>query len=302
MIKKMLSTMLKKFFTSYSFADFYQYQINRILPPESYSPACKAMQIKLISHYRNQIHQQSFLPHLNDTGFRIFSQNDEDGIILFLFAVIGAKTKLFVEIGTGNGTECNCANLAINLGWHGLYIDGNSKTIEKGRRLYAKHPDTWLFPPKFISAIVTRENINSLISEAGFTGGIDFLSIDIDGMDFWIWEAIDCINPRIVSVEVNGKFGMRSISVPYKQDWQYKPEKYPHYHGASLTAVTKLAKTKDYRLVGANRFGFNAFYLRNDICPDLLPEVSVESCRTHFVRNFDDEIFATISDLDYVEI
>jgi hypothetical protein len=260
------------------------------------------MQVKLISHYQEMVSRQSSLPCINDTGFRILSQNDEDGIILFLFAVIGTENKLFVEIGTGKGTECNCANLAINLGWHGLFIDGNNQAIEKGRVLYARHPDTWLFPPKFMPAMVTRENINAIISEAGFAGDIDFLSIDIDGMDFWIWEAIDCMNPRIVTVEANGKFGTKSIAVPYKQDWRYEPDKHPHYHGASLTAFTNLAQKKGYRLVGANRFGFNAFYVRNDICPELLPEVSVESCRTHFVRQFDDEIFAKISHLDYVEI
>ena len=69
----------------------------------------------MVLQYRKLIDQKSSLPQINDTSFRVFSQNDEDGIILFLFAVIGAKNKLFVEIGTGNGTECNCANLAINL-------------------------------------------------------------------------------------------------------------------------------------------------------------------------------------------
>lgn len=77
--------------------------------------------------YRSLLAQKLPLPKLADIGFRVYSQTDEDGIILFLFAVIGATKKLFIEIGTGNGTECNCANLAITFGWHGLFIDGDAK-------------------------------------------------------------------------------------------------------------------------------------------------------------------------------
>lgn len=263
---------------------------------------CKASQISLYHNYQRLIGQKMPLPRLNDTGFRVFSQNDEDGIILFIFSVIEPTNKIFVEIGTGDGRECNCANLAVNFGWHGLFIDGNEAAIERGVTLYNSLADTRVYPPSFLSAVVNRSNINEVLADSGFTGDIDFLSIDIDGMDYWLWEAIDCINPRLVAVEINGKFGLRSITVPYKENWWYDSKRYPHYHGASITAFNNLAKKKDYRLIGANRLGFNAFYLRNDICPELLPEVSAESCRTHYVRSFDDEFFAQISHLDYVEI
>ena len=63
--------------------------------------------------------------------------------------------------------------------------------------------------------MVNRDNINDVIINAGFLGELDFLSIDIDGMYYWIWEAIKCVNHRVVLVEANGKFGMRSITVPY---------------------------------------------------------------------------------------
>jgi hypothetical protein len=172
---------------------------------------------------------------------------------------------LFIEIGTGNGIECNCANLAINFGWHGVFIDGDEKAIAAGEKTYAAHPDTRVFPPVFEAAMVNRENINEIITGAGFRDEIDFLSIDIDGMDYWIWKGIDCVNPRLVAVEINGKFGTRSITVPYDPEWTYNLKKYPHYHGASLTAFNKLAKKKGYRLIGTNRFGFNAFFLQNDM-------------------------------------
>ncbi len=297
-----LSSLLNFFLHHFGLTSHTQLGLNKKCTPDKYSPACKSTQIALILHYQSLVKQKKGLPHLNDTGFRIFSQNDEDGILLFIFSVIGTKNKVFIEIGTGDGIECNCANLAINLGWHGIFIDGNEKALAVGKEIYGIHPDTRIFPPLFKAALVNRENINKIISDAGFKGEVDFLSIDIDGMDYWIWEAIDCVDPRLVAVEINGKFGTRSITVPYDSNWTYDSEKYPHYHGASLTAFQKLAKKKNYRLIGTNRFGFNAFFLRNDICPDILPEVSVESCRTHIVRKSDEEYFAKISNLEYVEI
>ena len=266
------------------------------------STASKGTQRLLSLHYKNLTAQQIPLPKFADVGFRAYSQTDEDGIILFLFSVIGTTNRIFVEVGAGDGIECNCANLAINWGWHGLFIDGNKDNVDLGTKFYAKHPDTMIFPPKFSFAMVNRENINEVITSAGFHGEIDFLSIDIDGMDYWIWEAIECVNPRAVVVEANGKFGMRSITVPYDANWVYNASARPHYHGASLPAFTKLANRKGYRLVGTNRFGYNAFYVRNDVAEDVLPAVTIEACRTHPTREKDEKIFEKISHLPYISV
>ncbi len=258
-------------------------------------------QLSLFLHYQYLLARNIHLPKFTDIGFRVHSQTDEDGIILFLFSVIGTANKVFVEIGTGNGIECNCANLAINFGWHGLFIDADDKAVNEGIRFYSNNLDTRIFPPKFVSAMIDRDNVNDVIANAGFHGEVDLLSIDIDGMDYWIWDAIKCVNPRVVVIEANGKFGKRSITVPYVSNWAYS-NAHPHYHGASLLALTKLANKKGYRLVGTNRFGYNAFYLRDDIVLDLLPAVSIESCRTHPTREDDERIFQAISHLPYVEI
>ena len=268
----------------------------------SSSSQTKAMCRSLLLQYQKLLNEKSPLPKLADAGFRVYSQCDEDGIILLLFSIAGMTNRVFVEVGAGNGVENNCANLAINLGWHGLFIDGDDVNARFGTNFYNLHPDTRVFPPQFLLAKVDRNNINDLIREAGFEGEIDFLSIDIDGMDYWIWQAIECVNPRIVVVEANGKFGMRSITVPYDPNWVYNFTAHSHYHGASLPALTKLANSKNYRLVGTNRFGYNAFYVRNDIAQDFLPAVSVQSCRNHPTRKNDESIFSGISHLPFVEI
>ncbi|MBW1784741.1 MAG: hypothetical protein JRL30_28850, partial [Deltaproteobacteria bacterium] len=211
-----------------------------------------------------------WVPPIEDTGYRIYSQFDEDGIFVFLFAVLGSQSKTFVDIGSADGINSNCANLTVNFGWHGLFIDGSAVAIERGKRFYSRHPDTFLYPPKFTCANVKRSNINDLISTAGFKGEIDLLSIDIDGNDYWIWDAIDCIHPRVVCIETHIEFGYKNIVVPYDEDYVY-PGVHPDYHGASPLAMLKLANRKGYRLIGANRYGFNTIYLRDDLGHDLIP-------------------------------
>jgi hypothetical protein len=140
----------------------------------------KASQLLLSLYYRSFVLQNLPLPKLSDVGFRVYSQTDEDGIILFLFSVIGTRNKIFVEIGTGDGVECNCANLAINYGWHGLFIDGDEEAIKRGRKYYASHSDTFLYPPNFVYVKVTRENVNDILRQAGLEKEIELLSIDIE--------------------------------------------------------------------------------------------------------------------------
>ena len=266
---------------------------------EKTSPSTKIALKRLYMSYRIMVAKGERLPPIWDTGFRIFSQFDEDGIIVFLLGVVGIGPGKFVDVGGADGISgSNCANLALNFGFHGLFIDGNRGSIERGKEFYENHPDTFLYPPRFIHAIVKRSNINQIIRGAGFEGEIDLLSIDIDGNDYWIWDAIECISPRIVVIETNVKFGMHSIVVPYDEDYMY-PGLHPQYLGASPVAMTKLARKLGYRLVGANRFGFNAFYIRNDLGKDLISEIEASELLKHDAHKEWVKLFEEIKDFEY---
>lgn len=220
------------------------------------------------------------LPRLGDSGFRVFSQFEEDGLLAYLAAVLELSPKIFIDIGAADGINSNCANLALNLGWHGLFIDGNGPSIERGREFYQAHPDTSLFPPLFKQGFITAENINQLIKDAGITGDVGCVSIDLDGNDCWIWNALDVVKPAVVVIETHIEFGAENIAVPYDPAFVY-PGKHPDYFGASAPAMVSLGRKKGYRLVGANRFGFNLFFVRDEIFPDRVPAVSVDSVLTH---------------------
>lgn len=242
-------------------------------------PSVGITQRQLFHDYRRMA-LDGKVPGVAHTGFRVFSQFEEDGKLLYLFALIGMTRKTFVEIGADDGINSNAANLYFHFGWDGLFLEANAESVRRGKDFYRKTPHPWHFPPRFVHAKVTPENVNQLIGDAGFSGEIGLLSIDIDGHDYWVWEALSVINPQVVIIETHVEFGLRNIVVPYDAD-AVSPLRHPLYHGASPVAMVHLARRKGYRLVGANELGFNFLFVRNGLADDLIPEVEVASVLTH---------------------
>ncbi len=262
-----------------SFKDFLKSRFYILKVRDRFSPAVQIGQRQLFVKYLRWASKNE-LPPLKDAGFRVFSQYEEDGKILLILAAIGMQNKTFVEIGSDDGINSNCANLVLNFGYHGLFLDGNPTSVKRGRRFYSKYPHPWMYPPTFKCTKVTAENINELVTEAGLKGDIDVLSIDIDGNDYWVWKALEAVSPNVVIIETHVEFGMKDIVVPYDPNYFF-PGKHPVYHGASPIAMVKMAKKKGYRLVGANDLGFNLIFVKNGLGEEHLPEVDVATVLTH---------------------
>ncbi len=236
-------------------------------------------QLLLRGYYQRLRAEGKPLPPLADVEFRCYSQNGEDGIIQYILALLGTGPKKAVEICAGAGIECNSANLIINHGWDALLFDSDAANIAGGKEFYRTCLDTFCQPPTLVQAWITAENVEALIAEHGYAGEIGLLSIDVDGMDYWIWRAIRGISPRLVVVEFNPCWGPElSVSVPYDPNFRIDFSKTPYYNGASLAAFCKLAKQKGYRLIGVQRLGFNAFFLHNDLGNDIFPGLSPAEC------------------------
>jgi len=254
----------------------------RVRDDARWSPALKVGLRDLWLRYAERASRGEAIGDAAATGFRIFSQFEEDGIVLALLASLGDGPRLFVDIGAGDGVfASNCANLAINLGFHGLFIDANDALIEHGRAFYGNHPDTSLYPPAFAHSTVTPATVNDVIASAGITGEIDFLSIDIDGNDYWVWEALTVVVPRVVLIETHPELGRRSLVAPCAEDPGRVPGKPAHFLGASPAAMTALAARRGYRLVAANRFGFNLFYVREQLATPTMPAIHPDDLFRH---------------------
>jgi hypothetical protein len=243
----------------------------------------KGMQILLTQKYRELARRGDPLPRFDEVEFRAFSQTTEDGILLFLFAVLGTVNKRSLELCAGNGIECNSANLIVNHNWTGALVDGNRKNIELGQRFYAECTQSVFWMPTLRHAWVTAENVNELAAAHACAGDMDLFSLDMDGMDYWVWKALTCCRPRVVVAEYECSWGPGlRLSRPYRPDFRGDEMKgAPQPAGASLAALVALGKEKGYRLVGCNSLCFNAFFLRDDVGTELFPEVPVASCFHH---------------------
>lgn len=204
---------------------------------------------------------------LFDVEFKVFSQFGEDGIIQHLLRKLDRCEETFVEIGTGDYRESNTRFLALNNNWRGLAIDGGQSHMEfvLGTGL------AWRHDVEPVSAFVTTDNVNSLISDNGYAGEIGLLSIDVDGNDYWLWEKVDAVSPAIVVMEYNALFGPdAAVTVPYDPSFVNSEKHYSQlYFGTSVAALKHLADERGYRFVGCNSNGNNAFFVRDDIAGDL---------------------------------
>ena len=223
----------------------------------------------------------------NRAEFRVFSQWGEDGIIQYLLEHVPVERPIFVEFGVENYVESNTRFLLTNNRWSGLVIDGSAENIAYIKR------DTiyWATNLKAEHSFITMENINELLSRNGVTGDIGLLSVDIDGNDYWVWQAIDVVSPRIVVCEYSSQFGPTAqVTTPYAADFVRDNAHFSKvYYGASICALTALATRKGYSLVASNTAGNNVFFVRNDLLGELKVLTPQQAYRRAQFREFHDE-------------
>lgn len=212
---------------------------------------------------------------LRDHEFKVFSQWGEDGIIQYLCRSIALENRTFIEFGVEDFAESNCRFLLMKDNWSGFVIDGSAVNIKKLKESYYY----WKYQIDAIDAFITRDNINELLASSGFDDDLGILSIDIDGNDYFVLEAIKKFKPRILICEYNALFGgVRKISVPYEADFNRTRKHFSNlYFGCSLAAITHLAGKKGYSLVGTNSSATNAFYVRNDLLSGKVRVLSPEA-------------------------
>ncbi len=207
-------------------------------------------------------YSQNFI-HLWDAEVKVFSQWGEDGIIEYLCDVIKLDKPKMIEFGAGNFTECNSRFLAYNRGASVVLFDGRRDLVKsaKSQEIYWK---STIIP---VTDWINPSNVNNLIEIAKKEiDGVDIISFDLDGNDYWIIKESDLSGARIIIVEYNPLFGWKfPVSVKENSDFDRTKAHYSWlFYGASILAFIELLASKGFIFVGTNRAGNNAFFLHEN--------------------------------------
>ncbi len=231
-------------------------------------------QRSLIASWR-QLQAAGVILPLEQVGFSRFSEFEEDGYLLYLLTLAGSASRTVVEISSQDGRTCMATNLVVHHRWRGFLFDGDPVFVAEGRRFFANHPATRASPPVMRSEWFTRDNVNRALASAGVPNEVDVLSLDIDGNDLHLWNAMN-MRPRILICEFNNAVPSElALTIPYQADFDYAalPPDQALFRSASLAAYVAVSRRKGYRLVGINALGFNAIFLRDDVLAAEMPEI-----------------------------
>lgn len=233
----------------------------RLRPIQSEMRLSRLQLGQMLLHLQSQAEAKS---SLKDYGFSVWSQTDEDGILGFLVSRLDLSKPRCLEIGAGNFLESNFRFLAEVMNASVFAVDAREDLAREVRKLVV----TWQAPVVPHQTWVTPGNINEIIDQsAADIGEIDILSVDLDGNDYWVLEAANLENIKLVMVENNPLFaGSLPVSVP-RNDSFYRFDAHHSglYWGASLGAFVHLLESRGFQLVGRNGKGFNAFFVKIEI-------------------------------------
>jgi hypothetical protein len=202
----------------------------------------------------------SFKP-LSGYARRTYSQNGEEGIITEILRRISKDFTLdrwCVEFGAWDGVYLsNTCKFIREDGYKAVLIEGNPEKISE---LEKNFPSNEI---EIICKYVDFEGVNSLdtiLSETRIPSDFDFISIDVDGVDYHIFDSLKKYSPKIVCIEFNP-------SIPNMVDY-VQPRDFRVNHGSSAKALNRLAESKGYKLVSV--LGYNLFFVKREFLNSVL--------------------------------
>ncbi len=195
-------------------------------------------------------------PKLRDFSYNKYSQWGEDGIIEKIFNIIGTTSKIAIEFGANDGFYfSNTALLWSTQGWHGVLIEGNKNDFPT---LVRNTQSFNCLPISEYIGIEEHSNLEAILKKYNITDQIDLLSIDIDGNDYYIFDSLKTLHPRVIIVEHNA-------TLPATLDLYqpYDPASTSQGFGCSVAALNRIAESKGYKLVCIT--DTNSFFVQKEL-------------------------------------
>jgi hypothetical protein len=273
-------------------------------PEEAIYRSSEVAQKNLVATWK-QLQAAGVILPLDQVGFSRFSEFEEDGHLLYLLTLAGSVSRTVVEISSQDGRTCMATNLLVHHRWRGFLFDGDPVFVAEGRRFFARHPATRALPPLVRSEWFTRDNVNRVLASVGVPNEVDVLSLDIDGNDLHLWNAMT-LRPRILICEFNNVVPSdRALTIPYQANFNYaaQPADQALFRSASLAAYVAVSRRKGYRLVGINALGFNAIFLRDDVLATEMPEIPASTLDANpHVTEFRAKWWPQLKHLPWIEV
>jgi len=183
----------------------------------------------------------------------VYSQSGEDGVISKILEMLPTRDMWCTEFGAWDGIHLsNARNLIENHGYSAVMIEGDPGKFRELQHNYAARKE--VIPLNAFVGFQASDGLDSILASTPIPFEFDFLSIDIDGNDYHVWNATQKYRPKIVCIEFNPTI---HTDVDFVQPADVKLNQ-----GASLSALTRLGKEKGYELICV--LPFNAIFARAD--------------------------------------
>ena len=191
----------------------------------------------------------------------------EEGLLEYIFSKIEPTHKFCVELGAGDGVTWSFSRYFIEeKGWGGLLIEGGHERAQTLKERYKNNENVTT-----IESFITAENICELLKEAEVPWDVDYLVIDLDGNDYYIWDKLEDYKPKVICVEYNASYGpKKKFKIDYDPKFEWQED---DYFGASFASFLELGESRGYTLIHCTVNGDNMFFVRNDFIARF-PEVS----------------------------
>ncbi len=190
---------------------------------------------------------------LLDHSSNKYSQTGEDGVIAKTLSLLPETDGWCVEFGAWDGVYLsNVRRLILEERYRAILIEGDRKKFKSLKANFANNKDVETLC-RFVG-FGDRDGLDEILSSYRIPTNFDFLSIDIDGNDYHVWEAVKEYRPKVVCVEFNP-------TIPSEVHFVQTPD--PRIaQGCSLLALYELARVKSYELVCV--LPFNAFFVARE--------------------------------------
>lgn len=171
-----------------------------------------------------------------------YANEGEEQVIGRLLAGVGAP-RYCVDIGAGDGRTMSNTLALHEQGWPGLSVEVDPESF---RALAARHAR--FARSTLLRGRVTPDNVATVLAAAGVPADFAFLSVDIDGYDHFVLDALLALyRPALVCAEINEKVPPPlRFTVDYDPDYTWDGT---HFYGQSICQLALLCARHRYAIV-----------------------------------------------------